>query len=238
VAWASAQGSYAEQALVPADRAIAVPAGVDLQVAAAALLQGMTAHYLAVSTYPVGAGDVAVVHAAAGGVGLLLTQLVKSRGGVVVATTSDAEKGELARQAGADHVIRYDDLAATVADITARTGAAVVYDGVGQATFDAGLAALRPRGMMVIYGAASGAVPPFDVQRLNAGGSLYLTRPALKDYVADLDELQWRAAEVLGWIDDGSLQVRIGATYPLANAARAHADLAGRRTTGKLLLLP
>jgi len=238
VAWASAQGSYAEQALVPADRAIAVPAGVDLQVAAAALLQGMTAHYLAVSTYPVGAGDVAVVHAAAGGVGLLLTQLVKSRGGVVVATTSDAEKGELARQAGADHVIRYDDLAATVADITGRTGAAVVYDGVGQATFDASLAALRPRGMMVIYGAASGAVPPFDVQRLNAGGSLYLTRPALKDYVADLDELQWRAAEVLGWIDDGSLQVRIGATYPLANAARAHADLAGRRTTGKLLLLP
>src|SRR5674536_162231 len=171
------------------------------------------------STYPVGAGDVAVVHAAAGGVGLLLTQLVKSRGGVVVATTSDAEKGELARQAGADHVIRYDDLAATVADITARTGAAVVYDGVGQATFDAGLAALRPRGMMVIYGAASGAVPPFDVQRLNAGGSLYLTRPALKDYVADLDELQWRAAEVLGWIDDGSLQVRIGAPYPLADAA-------------------
>jgi len=172
VAWASAQGSYAEQALVPADRAIAVPAGVDLQVAAAALLQGMTAHYLAVSTYPVGAGDVAVVHAAAGGVGLLLTQLVKSRGGVVVATTSDAKKGELARQAGADRVIRYDDLAATVADITARIGAAVVYDGVGQATFDAGLAALRPRGMMVIYGAASGAVPPFDVQRLNAGGSL------------------------------------------------------------------
>src|SRR5664279_3677888 len=198
----------------------------------------MTAHYLAASTYPVGAGDVAVVHAAAGGVGLLLTQLVKSRGGVVVATTSDAEKGELARQAGverglADSVV-HNRGADPGGDVRHGRGQVVVPDDAVRP----GLAALRPRGMMVIYGAASGAVPPFDVQRLNAGGSLYLTRPALKDYVADLDELQWRAAEVLGWIDDGSLQVRSGATYPLANAARAHADLAGRRTTGKLLLLP
>ena len=238
VAWATAQGSYAEQVLVAADRTVPVPAGVQLQTAAAALMQGLTAHYLAVSTHPVAAGDVAVVHAAAGGVGLLLTQLVKARGGVVVATTSDTAKGELAKDAGADHVIRYDDFGATVDEVTNGAGAAVVYDGVGQATFDAGLAALRPRGMMVIYGAASGAVPPLDVQRLNVGGSLYLTRPTLKDYVSDVAELRWRATEVLGWVADGSLRVQVGRTYPLAEAAQAHADLEGRRSTGKLLLLP
>jgi NADPH2:quinone reductase len=238
VAWATADGSYAQQVVVSATAAVPVPAGVDLSVAAALMLQGMTAHYLACSTYPVQAGDVAVVHAAAGGVGLLLTQLVKQRGGVVVATTSGADKADLARRAGADTVAGYDDFPAVVAEVTGGRGAAVVYDGVGQATFDASLTALRRRGMMVLYGAASGPVPPLDPQRLNSAGSLYLTRPMLGHYLADRAELEWRAGELLGWVGDGTLDVRIGATYPLADAARAHKDLAARKSTGKLLLLP
>jgi len=198
----------------------------------------MTAHYLAASTYPVREGDVAVVHAAAGGVGLLLTQIVKHRGGIVIATTSGGEKHDLARQAGADHVVGYDRFRAVAHEITGGAGAHVVYDGVGQATFDDSLAALRPRGMIVVYGAASGQVPPFDIQRLNSGGSLFATRPTLAHYIADPDEMRWRAGELFDWIARSELDVRIGGSYPLADAARAHEDLAGRRTTGKLLLIP
>ena len=238
VAWAGPGSSYAEQVALPASRVVLVPDGLSLQTAAAAILQGLTAHYLVTSTYPVREGDVAVVHAAAGGVGLLLTQMVKRRGGVVVATTSGGEKAGLALRAGADHVTGYDRFRAIVDDVTEGAGAHVVYDGVGQATFDDGLAALRPRGMMVLYGAASGQVPPLDPQRLNSGGSLFLTRPTLVHYVADPAELRWRAGEVFDWIIKGELDVRIGGTYPLADAARAQADLASRRTTGKLLLLP
>jgi NADPH2:quinone reductase len=238
VAWAGPGSSYAEQVALPAQRAVPVPDGLSLQVAAAAMLQGMTAHYLSASTYPVREGDVAVVHAAAGGVGLLLTQMVKRRGGVVVGTTSTGEKAELALAAGADHVVRYDRFRAIVDEVTDGAGAHVVYDGVGQATFDDSLAALRPRGMMVLYGAASGPVPPFDPQRLNTGGSLFLTRPTMVHYVADIEELRWRSGEIFDWITKGELDIRIGGTYPLAEAARAHEDLAGRKTTGKLLLLP
>jgi NADPH2:quinone reductase len=211
---------------------------MNLQVAAAAILQGMTAHYLCASTYPVREGDITVVHAAAGGVGLLLTQLVKRRGGLVVGTTSGGEKVELALQAGADHVVGYDRFRDIVDEASDGAGAHVVYDGVGKDTFDDGLAALRPRGMMVLYGAASGQVPPVDPQRLNSGGSLFLTRPTLAHYMADRTELRWRAGEVFDWITKGELDVRIGGTYPLSEAARAQEDLTGRRTTGKLLLLP
>jgi NADPH2:quinone reductase len=238
LAWAGPGGSYAEEVALPAKRVVPVPDGVSLQVAAAAILQGMTAHYLSASTYPVREGNVAVVHAAAGGVGLLLTQMVKRRGGIVVATTSGGEKAELALRAGADHVTHYDGLRAIVDEVTDGVGAHVVYDGVGQDTFDDSLAALRPRGMMVLYGAASGQVPPVDPQRLNSGGSLFLTRPTLVHYMADVEELRWRAGEVFDWIAKGELDVRIGGTYPLADAARAQDDLAARRTTGKLLLLP
>jgi NADPH2:quinone reductase len=238
VAWAGVPGCYAEQALVPVDRAVPVPPGVELEVAAAAMLQGLTAHYLCHSTYPVAPGDPVVVHAAAGGVGLLLTQMVAMRGGIVIATTSSAAKAVLAMEAGASHVTGYEDFTEVVREVTGGSGAAVVYDGVGQATFDAGLAALRPRGYMVLYGAASGPVPPFDLQRLNTAGSLYATRPALVHYIARRDELLQRADDLFTWIKDGQLRVRIGGRYPLAAAARAHDDLAARRTTGKLLLLP
>jgi len=241
VAWAGPGSSYAEQVALPAKRVVPVPDGLSLQVAAASLLQGMTAHYLCTSTYPVREGDVAVVHAAAGGVGLLLTQMVKRRGGIVVGTTSggkDGRKAELALRAGADHVVGYDRFRDVVDEATEDVGAHVVYDGVGKDTFADSLAALRPRGMMVLYGAASGQVPPVDPQRLNSGGSLYLTRPKMADYTADTEELRWRAGEVFDWIAKDELEVRIGGTYPLAEAARAQHDLASRRTTGKLLLLP
>ena len=246
VAW-WAPSSYAEQVVLPADRVVPIPDGISTEVAAAAILQGMTAHYLVTSTYPVRPGDVTVVHAAAGGVGLLLTQMVKRRGGIVVGTCSGGqatggggggEKAALAREAGADHAIGYDQFRAVVGEITGGVGAHVVYDGVGQATFDDSLASLRPRGMLVVYGAASGQVPPFDIQRLNSGGSLFVTRPTLAHYVADPDELRWRAGEVFDWIARGELDVRIGGRYPLADAARAQQDLAARRTTGKLLLIP
>jgi len=238
VAWASAPGSYAEQVVLPASRAVPVPAGVSLDVAAAVILQGLTAHYLASSTYPVRNGDVTVVHAAAGGVGLLLTQMVKRRGGIVVATTSGGPKEALARAAGADYVTGYGDFRADVDQATGGVGAHVVYDGVGKDTFDYSLAALRPRGMMVLYGASSGQVPPFDLQRLNSGGSLFATRPTLAHYVATPEELRWRSGELFGLVASGELGVRIGGTYPLADAARAQEDLAARRTTGKLLLMP
>ncbi len=238
VAWAGAPGSYAEQAVVPAAAAVPVPEGVDLLTAAAVMLQGLTAHYLSDGAFPVAEGDVAVVHAAAGGVGLLLTQLVKMRGGIVVATTSTAEKAELARQAGADHVAGYDDFGSVAKAVSGGAGASVVYDGVGQSTFDASLASLRPRGSLVLYGAASGPVPPFELQRLAAGGSLFITRPTLGSYIASRDELLARSDDLFRWIGDGRLSVRIGGTYPFAGAAKAHEDLEARRTTGKLLLLP
>jgi NADPH:quinone reductase len=238
VAWAGLPGSYAEQVVIPAERAVLVPATVDLNVAAAVMLQGMTAHYLCGSTFPVTEGDPVVVHAAAGGVGLLLTQMAKIRGGFVIATTSTPAKADLARRAGADHLAGYEDFAAVAKAVTGGAGAAVVYDGVGRATFDGSLTALRPRGYMVLYGAASGPVPPFDLQRLNTGGSLYMTRPTLAHYIASRDELQRRAGDLFNWISQGKLDVHIGGTYPLDEAARAHKDLASRRTTGKLLLLP
>jgi NADPH:quinone reductase len=238
VAWAGVMGSYAEKAVIPADRAIPVPDSVDLEVAAAVPVQGMTAHYLAHDTYPVSAGDTVVVHSAAGGVGLLLTQLVKKRGGIVIGTTSAAHKAVLAKEAGADYVTGYDEFVAVTRDVTAGAGAAAVYDGVGLATFDDSLAALRPRGYMVLYGAASGPVPPFELQRLAAAGSLFITRPTLVSYVSTREELLRRAGDLFSWIEEGTLTVRIGGRYPLGDAARAQADLEARRTTGKLLLLP
>jgi NADPH2:quinone reductase len=236
VAWSSTQGSYAEQVAVDAARAVPVPADISDEVAAAALLQGMTAHYLCTSTYPVQPGDDVVVHAAAGGVGLLLTQMVRMRGGRVIATTSTDEKAALARAAGADEVVGYEAFAERVRELTGGEGATVVYDGIGKDTFDGSLRCLRRRGMLVVYGAASGQVPPFDLTRLFSGGSLFLTRPSLVQYTATRDELLARAAEVFGWISDGSLDVRIGGRYPLERAADAQRDLQSRATTGKLLL--
>ncbi len=238
VAWSAAPGSYAEQIVVQAERAVPVPDGVSSELAAAALLQGMTAQYLATSTYSVQPDDDVLVHAAAGGVGLLLTQVVKMHGGRVIATTSDDAKAELARGAGADEVIGYEGFAERVRELTAGTGVAVVYDGVGKTTFDGSLAALRQRGTLVLFGAASGPVPAFDPMRLENEGSLFLTRPTLRHYTASREELLQRAADVFGWIAEGKLDVRIGGRYPLADARSAHEDLAGRRTTGKLLLLP
>jgi len=243
VAWSDAPSSYAELVVVPAGRLLPVPAGVDIEVAAALPLQGMTAHYLAVSTYPVQPGDDVLIHAAAGGVGLLLTQLVVARGGRVIGTVSTADKERLAREAGADVVIRYDELADITAelpplvkDATGGKGVAVVYDGVGKTTFDASLASLRPRGMLVLFGGSSGQVPPFDIQRLNGGGSLFLTRPTLGFYVATTEELRWRATELFEAVQAGTLNVRIGARFPLEQAAEAHRALEGRQTTGKVIL--
>ncbi|PPK97426.1 NADPH2:quinone reductase [Kineococcus xinjiangensis] len=238
VAWKAAPGSYAEQVVVPAAELVPVPEGVEPDTAAALLLQGLTAHYLATSTHPVAEGEWAVVHAGAGGVGLLLTQIVKLHGGHVLATTSTPEKAELARAAGADEVAGYDDFAARARELTGGRGVDVVYDGVGRATFDAGLQALRPRGLMALFGASSGQVPPFDLQRLNPAGSLYVTRPTLVHYASDPAELRARAADLFGWVASGRLDVRVGHRYPLADARRAHEDLQGRRTTGKLLLQP
>ncbi|GAA4035460.1 quinone oxidoreductase [Allokutzneria multivorans] len=238
VAWASAIGSYAQQVLAPAAQLVPVPSTVDLEIAAGAMLQGMTAHYLTASTHPVAEGDVALVHAAAGGMGLLLTQMVKARGGRVIGTVSTEEKEKLARAAGADEVIRYteEDVAERVRALTGGVGAHVVYDGVGKDTFDASLASLRPRGLLALYGAASGAVPPFDAQRLNQAGSVFLTRPSLGHHTATREELLWRAGEVFEAIQAGKLDIAIGGRYSLDDARRAHEDLQGRRTTGKLLL--
>jgi NADPH2:quinone reductase len=245
VAWAAAPGSYAELAVVPAADAVVVPDGLDLTVAAALPLQGMTAHYLVASTFEVGPGHDVLLHAGAGGVGLLATQLAVARGARVLTTVSTPEKAALSSAAGAAHTIDYarmDDVAtelpAVVRDLTGGDGVHVVYDGVGAATFDASLASLRKRGMLVLFGGASGQVPPFDVQRLNAAGSLFLTRPTLAHYTATRAELEWRAREIFRAAADGDLDVRIGATYPLADAAEAHAALEGRDTTGKVLLIP
>ena len=240
VATAGATGAMAEQVVVSADQVVPVPDGVDAEVAAAAMLQGMTAHYLLTSTYPVRDGDEVLIHAAAGGVGQLLVQLAKKRGAHVVATVGNAAKVEIARNAGADEVIRYDEVDDVVAAVRAASagGVHVAYDGVGKATFDASLAALRPRGMLVLFGAASGAVPPLDPQRLNSAGSLFLTRPTLRHYTATRDELLWRSGEVLAEVADGSLRVSIGGRYPLGRAADAYRDLEGRGTTGKLVVVP
>jgi NADPH2:quinone reductase len=238
VAWISAPRSYAEQVVVDAEKAVPVPEGVSDEVAAAALLQGITARYLTTATHEVREGENVLVHAAAGGLGLLVTQLAAMRGGRVIATTSTEEKAELALEAGASEVIGYDDFAERIRQLTGGRGVDVVYDGVGAATFDDSLVSLRPRGTMVLVGAASGRVPPFDPMRLEESGSLYLTRPSIRHYTATRDELLARAAEVFGWIVEGRLDVRIGGRYPLEDARRAHEDLEGRRTTGKLILIP
>ncbi len=240
VVWYAAPGSYAERVAVDVGQAVPIPSGVSDETAAAMFLQGLTAHYLATSTYPVGPGDVVVVHAAAGGVGLLLTQIVKLRGGRVIGTVSSEAKAALARAAGADDVIDYSagNFADTVRKMTDGHGAAVVYDGVGRDTFEGDLAALRRRGLLALFGAASGPVPPVDLQVLNHSGSLFVTRPKLADYAASRAELLDRSTELFGWVGAGELDVHVGGRYPLADAARAHADLEGRRTTGKLLLLP
>jgi NADPH:quinone reductase len=238
VGWVAAPGSYAERVLVPADRAVPLPDGVSGELAAAVLLQGITAQYLATSVYPVRSGDDVLIHAAAGGVGLLLTQIAKMKGARVIATTSGGEKAELARGAGADDVIGYEGFGERVRELTGGEGVAVVYDGVGQATFDESLASVRARGTMVLFGAASGPVPPFDPMRLEHEGSLFLTRPGLRNYTAEREELLARAAEVFGWVADGTLDVRIGGRYPLEQARQAQQDLTARRTTGKLVLLP
>lgn len=241
VAWGSAVGAGASLVNRAADTLVPVPDGLDLEVAAAAMLQGMTAHYLVTSTYAVGPGTVALVHAAAGGVGQLLVQMVTARGGRVVATAGSADKLAIAERLGAAATINYrevDDLAAAVREATGGDGVDVAYDGVGRSTFDASLASLRRRGMLVLFGGASGQVPPVDPQRLNAAGSLFLTRPKLNDYTATREELLERGTSVLGDLASGALTLQIGARYPLADAARAYDDLEGRHTTGKLLLIP
>jgi len=233
-------GTHATHALLDANDLVPVPDGVDPQVAAAAMLQGMTAHYLVNSTFPVQADQDVLVHAAAGGVGQLLVQLAAAKGARVIATAGSADKVAIARDLGATEAIRYDevdDLAGAVRAV-APDGVHVAYDGVGKATFDASLASLRRRGMLVLFGGASGQVPPFDLQRLNSGGSLFVTRPTLAHYVADRDELLWRASDVLTAIRDGKLRISIGGRYGLDEAAQAYAALEGRRSTGKLLIVP
>jgi NADPH:quinone reductase len=238
VGWVAVPGSYAEQVAASRDRLVPLPDGVEAEVAAAALLQGMTAHYLAADSYPIEDGDWVVVHAAAGGVGLLLTQIAKARGGRVIATTSTDEKAELARGAGADEVIGYDGFAAKAREITAGEGVAAVYDGVGQATFEEGLKALRPMGRMILYGAASGQPDPLNLAVLAPAGSLYVQRPTLQTYTRTPELLRERASALLELIESGKLDVRIGARYPLEQARQAHEDLEARKTTGKLLLTP
>ncbi|GAA2303517.1 quinone oxidoreductase [Actinomadura luteofluorescens] len=238
VAWANVQGGYAEKAVVPADKVVPVPAGVSLEDAAASLLQGMTAHYLTRSTYPVREGDTVLVHAAAGGMGLLLTQAAVSLGARVIATASTPEKENLAKDAGADATMGYDGFPERVRELTGGEGVAVVYDGVGAPTFDGSLESLRRRGTLALYGAAGGPVPPFDPQRLNRAGSVFLTRPSLAHYVEKREELLERAADVYAWVESGAVKVHVGRRYDLAEAAAAHADLEARRSTGKLLLIP
>jgi NADPH2:quinone reductase len=240
VAWCAVQGAYAELAAVPAARLVKLPDGVTARQGAAVMLQGMTAHYLACSTYPLRPGDACLVHAAAGGVGQLLCQIAKLRGARVVGTVSTEEKARLARESGADEVILYtrEDFEEGVKRFTGGRGVQVVYDGVGRTTFDKSLACLAPRGMMALFGQSSGAVPPFDPGRLAALGSLFLTRPTLFHYIATRDELDARAGDLFGWLAAGKLEVRIGAEFPLRDGAEAHHALTGRRTTGKVLLIP
>jgi NADPH2:quinone reductase len=236
----NASGSYAEEAIVRADRLVPLPAGVTARQGAAAMLQGMTAHYLATSTYPLKPGDTCLVHAAAGGVGLLLCQLAKKRGARVVGTASTPEKRALAKAAGADLVVDYtkEDFVGAAREFTGGRGVSVVYDSVGKSTFEKGLDALAPRGMMALFGQSSGPVGPLDPQVLNQKGSLFLTRPSLFLYVASREELLARAGDVLSWVKDGSLKLRTEHDFPLALAADAHRALEGRKTTGKVLLIP
>ena len=240
VAYTGRLGSYAEYAVVPAERLVKIPDDLSFEQAAAAMLQGMTAHYLTHSTYKLQAGETALIHAAAGGVGLLLVQMAKKIGARVIGTAGSKEKAQLARDAGADECIIYTeaDFAAETKRLTDGKGVHVVYDGVGKATFDKDLDVLLPRGFLVLFGGSSGAVPPFDLIKLSQKGSLYITRPTLVNYTVTREELEWRANDVLGWIAAGEIKIRIHKTYPLAEAAQAHRDLEGRKTTGKLLLIP
>jgi len=240
VAYCGVQGSYAELASVRVDRLAVLPDGLSTTQGAAAMLQGMTAHYLATTTFPLTAGQTCVVHAAAGGVGLLLCQIAKRRGARVIGTTSTREKAALAREAGADEVILYSeqDLETEVKRLTGSRGVQVIYDSVGRSTFAQGLNCLAPRGMMVLFGQSSGPVGPLDPQLLNQKGSLFLTRPKLQDYIATRSELLARSSELFGWVASGVLKLRIGGEYPLREAARAHRNLEARATTGKLLLIP
>ena len=238
VAWAMPRGSYAEYTLVPSAQLVKVPDHVELRTAAAAMLQGMTAHYLTHSTWQLKPGDTCLVHAAAGGAGGLIVQMAKMLGARVFGTVSTGEKAVIARQHGADEAILYTetDFEAEVKCLTNGRGVDVVYDSVGKTTFEKSLSSLRPRGLMALFGQSSGSVPPFDPSILNGKGSLFLTRPSLGHYLLTRDELLWRAGDVLKWIDLGKLRLRIDHVYPLADAAAAHRDLEGRRTTGKLLL--
>ncbi len=240
VAYTGVAGAYAQYAAVPAQRLVVLPAGVSTRQGAAAMLQGMTAHYLACSTYPLKRGDTCLVHAAAGGVGLLLCQIAKMRGARVIGTVSTEAKAKLAREAGADEVILYttQDFEAEVKRLTSGRGVQVVYDSVGKTTFEKGLNCLAPRGLMALYGQSSGPIGTFDPQVLNQKGSLFLTRPSLVHHVATREELLQRAGEVLGWIRDGKLRLRTEFEFPLKDAAEAHRALEGRKTTGKVLLIP
>jgi NADPH:quinone reductase len=240
VAWCNIPGTYAQLAVAPADRLVPIPDGVTFQQAAAAILQGMTAHYLSHSAYPIQRGDEVLIHAGAGGTGLLLIQMAKARGARVFTTVSTDEKAALAKAAGADEIILYtqEDFAAKVKTLTEGRGLAAVYDSVGKSTFEQSLQSLRPRGIVVLFGGASGAVPPFDLIRLSTMGSLYVTRPTLKDYIATRADLEARAKDVFDGVLNGSLKLRLEYTYPLADAAHAHRDLESRKTTGKLLLIP
>jgi NADPH2:quinone reductase len=240
VAWNGTRGTYAEFACAPAAELLKIPDAMSCEQAAAVLLQGLTAHYLAYDTHSIQIGETVLIHAGAGGVGLLLTQMAKRLGARVLTTVSTADKAELSRGAGADKVILYT-LESFVEEVKRQTngeGLPVVYDSVGKTTFEDSLKCLRPRGLLALYGASSGAVPAFDLIRLSTLGSLYVTRPTLKDYVQTRSELERRSADVFGWVASGQLHVRIGASYPLHEAAQAHRDLAGRRTTGKVLLTP
>lgn len=240
VAWCGVPGTYATLALAPAERLVRIPDALTTQQAAAALLQGMTAHYLVFSTFTPQSGDTILVHAGAGGTGLLLIQIAKRLGARVITTVSTHEKAALAREAGADEVILYteEDLVDRVRTLTSGQLLPVVYDSVGASTFEQSLQCLRPRGTLVLFGGASGPVPPFDLIRLSTMGSLYITRPTLKDYIATRADLEMRAGDIFRWVADGSLSLRIHRTYTLAEAAQAHRDLESRRSTGKLLLLP
>jgi NADPH2:quinone reductase len=240
VASTSLRGSYAELARAPVDKLVPIPNAVETTLAAAVLLQGLTAHYLATSTFPLTQGSWCLIHAAAGGVGLLLCQIAKSRGARVIGTVSTEEKASLAAQAGADHIVLYtrQDFVAEARRLTGGRGVEVVYDSVGQTTFEGSLNSLAPRGMLVLFGQSSGPVPPVDPQVLNTKGSLYLTRPTLTHYTGSRSELLTRARDLFDWIEAGSLQVRIDRTYPLVEAAAAHRSLEGRETKGKVLLLP
>jgi NADPH2:quinone reductase len=240
VASTSVLGSYAEYALVPAAQLVKVPKGLSMEQAAAAMLQGMTAHYLATSTFPLKAGDTALVHAGAGGVGLLLTQMATRIGARVITTVSTAAKAELSREAGAADVIVYSEknFVAEVKRLTGGKGVDVVYDSVGKTTFEGSLDCLRPRGLLALFGASSGPVPPFDLIQLSSKGSLYITRPTLWHYIATRAELEHRAGEVMGWAAKGELKLRTEFTYPLTEAAQAQTDMEARKTTGKILLVP